>query len=416
MKGLARVLTGVAAVAVCLGVLELGLRFKHGALSLAQSIHHPHFHHRYPPYAETHFKSAEFDVEVKRNRFGLRGPEPIVPKPAGTTRLLMLGDSFTAGFAVRDGERFCDLIEQGLKARGFSIEVVNGGVSGYSPTLEYLSLRDQYLTFEPDAVILWLDLGDLQEDYWFQKNLIYDAQGRILRCDPMYTNGRFDHWEWLKQRSALAQYVDAKILRTFSRIQVLGLKGFVEAKLHGERAKVAVARLKAMQRTSDLPAFDRFLLVRETSTEVFLKPYWALTAKYLRMIHELLEERDIPFVLGVYPYGMLVGPDQWTEGRVFWGFERGKTYDANAALALVTHFVEEERIPLINAFDSFRASGKTQKLFFDQDGHFNPSGHRVLAEHALNDPTFLVTVQHAIRRAQRAHSRRIQQARATTPR
>lgn len=395
---LARVGLSLLTLVACLGLLELGLRLKHGSLSRGLSINHPHFHHRYPPYAETHFKSAEFDVTVKRNRFGLRGHEPSVPKPAGTTRLLMLGDSFTAGFAVPDGERFCDLIQEGLRARGDAVEVVNGGVSGYSPTLEYISLRDQFLAFEPDAVILWLDLGDLQEDRWFQKNLVYDAQGRIERCDPLYTDGRFNRWEWLRLHSALAQYVDAKILRTISRIQVLGLKEFVATKLRGERAKVAVARLKAAQRADDLPTYDRFLLVRETTTEASVKPYWELTAKYLRMIHALCEERHIPFVLGIYPYGMLVGPDQWAEGRVFWGFERGKTYDASEAVALVTHFTRQEGITLVNTFEGFKEAGKTQKLFFDQDGHFNPAGHRVLAEHALHDAAFLAVVRFAMQR------------------
>jgi hypothetical protein len=74
----------------------------------------------------------------------------------------MLGDSFTFGFAVRDEETFCQLIEQGLRNQGYPIEVVNGGVSGYSPTLHYISLRDEFLALDPVLVILWYDLGDLQ--------------------------------------------------------------------------------------------------------------------------------------------------------------------------------------------------------------------------------------------------------------
>lgn len=108
-------------------------------------------------------------MHIRTNRFGLRGPDPTIPKPAGMLRILMLGDSFTFGFPVNDEETFAHLIEQGLRARGYPVEVINGGVSGYSPTLEYVSLRDDFLKFEPDLVMVWYDYGDLQEDYWFQK-------------------------------------------------------------------------------------------------------------------------------------------------------------------------------------------------------------------------------------------------------
>ncbi|MBI3320264.1 MAG: hypothetical protein HYZ89_06750, partial [Candidatus Omnitrophica bacterium] len=136
-----------------LGVAELGFRlFWVKQLRLGAGIEHPHFHHRLNPNESYHFTSKEFDVTVRTNRFGLRGPDPVIPKPPRTFRILMLGDSYTFGFPVKDQETFCHLIEQGLKSQGYSVEVVNGGVSGYSPTLHYLSLRDEFLAFEPDLV------------------------------------------------------------------------------------------------------------------------------------------------------------------------------------------------------------------------------------------------------------------------
>lgn len=388
-----RLISLLICFALTLGILEVGLRvwWIKGPAGIGAGLEDPHFHHRLKPNTTYHYTSDEFDVGIRTNRFGLRGPDPVIPKPPGKVRVLMLGDSFTFGFPVRDNETFCALAEQRLRERGLPVEIVNGGVSGYSPTLEYLSLRDQFLAFEPDLVVLWYDLGDLQEDHWYQKNLRYDAAGRIVGCDPRYVNGRFDRWQWIKERSALAKYVDVKILRVFHWMRILGPVEYVKVKLRGERAKVAAARLKTQQHAPDLGAVASFLLVRETSTPELVAPVWQLSARYLRMIHELLRERNIPFVIGVYPYGMVVGPDQWAKGRTYWGFAAGKTYDAGLARATFRRFAEQEGVPLIDSYDRFRAAD--QRLFYDWDGHMTAAGHATLAAALTDDPAFLALLR-----------------------
>jgi hypothetical protein len=159
----------------------------------------------------------------------------------------------------------------------------------------------------------------------------------------------------------------------------------VETKLRGERAKVAIGRLKAARRAGDLLEEERFLLAREHATPDLVAPYWAISASYLRLIHTLLAERHIPLVVGIYPYGMLAGPDQWAEGRVFWGFERGKTYDASLVRGVFERFAQEESIPLIDTIPRFRAAAVGTRLFYDWDGHFTAAGHRVVAEAMLED-------------------------------
>src|SRR3990167_480764 len=162
MQWVGRILSLVLSSALALVTVEFGWRvLKFHRLTIEAGIGDPHYHHRLKPNTTHHFLSSEFDVTVRVNRFSLRGPDPVIPKPPGVFRILVLGDSYTFGFPVRDDETFASLIERQLNAQGVSVEVVNGGVSGYSPTLEYISLRDQFLAFEPDLVILWYDFCDL---------------------------------------------------------------------------------------------------------------------------------------------------------------------------------------------------------------------------------------------------------------
>ena len=400
----ARWALGAVALLLSLGMAELAFRlFWLHQLTIGQGIEHPHFHHRLLPNTTYHFATAEFNVDIRTNRYGLRGPDPVIPKPAGVTRLLMLGDSFTFGFPVRDDQTFSHVIESGLRARGRQVEVINGGVSGYAPTLHYISLRDQFLAFEPDAVILWYDLGDLQEDHWFEKNLIRDAQGRVVAAHPHYRDGRFDWWSWLVSRSALAKWVNNKPVSTYRKLRVLGFRRYLKVIVSGERAKVAIAKLKASQHAADLGMHDRFLLVREGADPASVRAAWKVSERYLLMIRDLLRERGISFALGIYPYGMLAGPDEWAHGRVFWGFEPGRTYDASGAQSLLHEFCQRERIPLIDTFQAFQTAAATQqeKLFYDEDGHMTPAGHRVLAKQALADHQLVAMMSRG-----RAHARR----------
>jgi len=65
---------------------------------------------------------------VTINRLGLRGPEPWERR--GTRRVLCLGDSITFGYGVGDDHTYPAALARRLADR--RIEVVNGGVTGYT--------------------------------------------------------------------------------------------------------------------------------------------------------------------------------------------------------------------------------------------------------------------------------------------
>jgi len=103
------------------------------------------------------------------NRLGLRGPEVRVPKPDGTQRVLVLGDSFTYGLGV-DDERvpFPAVLQRRLNAarpdETSRYEVVNGGLPG-SLTGQWLGLWRRIADeVEPDVVLAVFFLRDGTRD------------------------------------------------------------------------------------------------------------------------------------------------------------------------------------------------------------------------------------------------------------
>jgi hypothetical protein len=79
-----------------------------------------------------------------------RGRNHPLEKPAGRTRILMLGDSIAFGHGVSDGETFSALVE----SRDPRYDVVNLSVEGYGTDQELLRLEREGLRYSPDVVIL----------------------------------------------------------------------------------------------------------------------------------------------------------------------------------------------------------------------------------------------------------------------
>jgi hypothetical protein len=81
---------------------------------------------------------------------GFRGRTLETPRPAGRTRVVVLGDSIAFGAGVADEQAFPGLIGAGDNG----IEAANLGVQGYGPGQELIVLRTHGFRYEPDVVLL----------------------------------------------------------------------------------------------------------------------------------------------------------------------------------------------------------------------------------------------------------------------
>jgi lysophospholipase L1-like esterase len=133
-----------------LGLRIAGLRFDEsgvifGIWAPIEARDHPDFFWTLPP------ERAEVNSE------GFPGSELVVPKPAGTWRMLFLGDSCTQqGFPARVADR--------LTARAATpeprFEAINFGVAGYS-SLQGRLVADAWLSrLEPDLTVVFFGWND----------------------------------------------------------------------------------------------------------------------------------------------------------------------------------------------------------------------------------------------------------------
>jgi hypothetical protein len=108
----------------------------------------PNFHGR--------FRMLEFDTTVSTNSWGLRDREIDFNKP----RVLCIGDSFTFGFGVENGETFCARLEELFGGR---YDVVNAGIPGGAPDTYALWLSRWRDKLQPRLIVVNLFQNDLME-------------------------------------------------------------------------------------------------------------------------------------------------------------------------------------------------------------------------------------------------------------
>ena len=122
-----------------------------------------------PVYGQTLKKSfsarritPEFTMRFTTNSDGFRGPElgMLSSRP-----ILFLGDSFTMGYGVNDGEEFPALVRAALSQRGSKmVSVINAGVGNSGNGRWAKFLRAEARRYNPALVVLQIHANDFGDN------------------------------------------------------------------------------------------------------------------------------------------------------------------------------------------------------------------------------------------------------------
>lgn len=115
--------------------------------------------------AEFRHSSVDGTWRFVTNSRGLRDRREFAyAKPAGTLRVLSLGDSHTQGYEVRQEATFSAVLERYLAKRGVPAEVLNAGVSGFSTAEALAYLENEGYKYRPDVVVLGFYANDYEDN------------------------------------------------------------------------------------------------------------------------------------------------------------------------------------------------------------------------------------------------------------
>lgn len=156
---------------VCFLIAEIGVRF----LYKDDMVLFPRYHtdaaygqftiRRLRPNITFNHTSVDGSWEFTTNSQGFRDKQDwSYEKKPGVIRILVLGDSHTQGFEVRQEFTYSKVLERFLLKHGVKAEVLNAGVSGFSTAEELVFLEQEGIRYKPDYVVVGFFKNDFEDN------------------------------------------------------------------------------------------------------------------------------------------------------------------------------------------------------------------------------------------------------------
>ncbi len=352
--------------------IEVGLRLAgpNVPLDLTMArfqVYHPVYGFFHRPGVSGWLRTREFTSFVKFNAQGLRGPEVAVPKPAGTLRVLVLGDSVVEGAQVAQEATVAALLARELEALETSgrIETVNAGVAGFGTAQQLLFLEREGAALQPDLVVLVFTIA----------NDVADNGVKVAR-----------RWKLAAERRPFFELDAAGELRElpFDAPPPEPFEG-PRAFLRDRSVLFNVAELWAAGKTvaraqgSVVPPLD-------AEKEVYLREpgeawsdAWEVTERLLVEVDRVAARLGAPLVVALSPTQWQMDDGAW---RAFMGTgsQLERRFGAEVPNERLREIATRRGIRMLDLLGPFRAgTADGTPLFLRRDGHWLEGGHVVAA-------------------------------------
>ena len=379
---------GVASVSLILMALliEGGARLYAGRLARPDptaaarpiSRFHPLLGWDKPPGGESRIRRPEFDVLIQINARGLRGPDYDYAKPAGTRRVLILGDSFAEGYYVDEHETARAVLEKRLNAGPCpGWQVVNGGTIAYSTDQEYLFFREEGHRYAPDLVTL----------LFYHNDLLYNAspRGPGGEVKPYF---RVQDGRLVARHETLEPDPEgAPNRQNPGRAPLQPWRGSIALRLLSNRTVDAspdlhrvLGRLGLVQPVGSDPPREFWPYGPGHGREV--EEMWLTTEALLGALKRDVEAHGARLAVLYIPARFEVNDAVWQTTRE--RYRLGKRWDPYVVYDRLKAILDAQGTPLIDPREALRATETAgPPAYYTRDVHWNAVGNAVAAEGLL---------------------------------
>jgi hypothetical protein len=309
--------------------------------------------------ARVRCRDSEREVELKTNSRGLRGVEPVVPKPSNLYRIVVMGDEAIYAPETSESDHFCARLQALLQQRSETqIEVINAGVPGHCPLTEFVFFKQRLMSLQPDLVLLHFDWSDVADDRQIRRLVHRDESGIPLSCPNskmVASKKERPHETWRRHFRLLDWALSAISLEWKQR----------------------VARQKATSRDADT---NSYAWLREEHPENN-KEFW-LAVTPIADLANLCRSINCQFVLMTSPKPWQVSP-RCSRGpgvRLNAGVARDAYYPNRTPFEVLAGYANHHNIPMIDASRVMATGPDAEENFLHHAPRWSARGHDRLAE------------------------------------
>lgn len=311
---------------------------------------HHVFHHTLAP--NIHWQHAIWggiEYEIYTNSLGfkdssVRQIEIEIDRKKVRRRLLFIGDSFTEGQGVEYSSTFVGILAEHYAQQG--IEIFNAAVASYSPVIYYRKIKylleNENLQF--DQLVVCIDLSDVIDESLYY--ILSPKDGSVISRKKENIIEEESHIP-RNFKDILDEYsMIARSLRRLARL-VRNVTKPYEKSLNRKRSM--------------------WTILEDRDAETGLQ----LAAKHMSALKSILDSRQIPLVIVVYPWpDQIINNDFPSKQTKFW--ERWSI---------------ENQVEYIDLFPSFVGVQNPQDVieynYIPGDVHWNKNGHKQVAEQLI---------------------------------
>ncbi len=353
------VLLGLLGIVGGLFIIEIALRVffaRQLEVDVKYVVVDPYVGWRHQPNWRGYYYGEGNKVPIAINSQGLRRSQTVNPeKPPNTTRVLIVGDSMTAGFEVTEDKTFCALLEKKLNQKGGQqYEVLNAGVWGWSADQCQIWLSREGVKYHPDIVLYVFCPNDVRDIMHTKHKPYYTLKGDQLELHlPAPTALRRAQY-WLKN-----SYV-RRLIRRLQNVR--------------HQNNVITGRMDTVEER-----LDNMTRFQKTGDAGMNSPPWRLMQSIIKRMNDTCRQIGAKF----YVTSSVVNFEMDDDILRQMGSRHPRSGDDPFRFEehLMT-LCKAEEIPYIKTHSIFRKHyrARGEDLWWQIDSHYNEKGHALMAQ------------------------------------